>query len=305
MGSSLSVVLANKFMEWFENRIFVKNINKHKLWLRYVDDTFVIWSHGRDHLDQFLQQLNNEENSIKFTVEIEEDKKIPLLDVLVIRENSHISTTVFRKPTHMGQYIHKLSNHLDHVKRGVIRSLHALAISLCSSKNSLDVEINHIFNAFEANSYSKKFIRNCIADNKKPERPNAEVKGSLIISYVCGVSEKIRKIAAAFGLHTAFHSRHTLGKLLPVRKPADQNFDTKMSSIVSCVNVVMNTWAKCADLCRSASTSSELTSREVARHVLGLLNMCGGRNMEFRGMTQKLLVGRRGDLNADLRKLLL
>lgn len=41
------------------------------------------------------------------------------------------------------------------------------------------------------------------------------------------VSEKIRKIAASFGLHTAFHSCHTLGKLLTVRKRPEQVFDTK------------------------------------------------------------------------------
>lgn len=54
MGSCPQYWPIDIYMEWFENRIFGKNINKPKLWLRYVDDTFVILPHGRDHLDQFL-----------------------------------------------------------------------------------------------------------------------------------------------------------------------------------------------------------------------------------------------------------
>lgn len=148
MGSSLSPVLANIFMEWMENRILNKSVNKPKLWLRYVDDTFVIWPHGKVNLDTFLEVLNNEEETIKFTVEIEKDKKLPFLDVLVNREDNQINTTVFRKPTHTGQYINKFSNHPDHVKRGIIRSLHGRAINLCSSKISLRVRNSQYLQRF-------------------------------------------------------------------------------------------------------------------------------------------------------------
>ena len=40
-----------------------------------------VWPHGRELLDVFLQQLNDEEESIKLTVELEERKKVSYLDV--------------------------------------------------------------------------------------------------------------------------------------------------------------------------------------------------------------------------------
>lgn len=68
--------------------------------------------------------------------------------------------------------------------------------------------------------------------------------GSIVILYVCGVSEKIRKIAATFGLRTAFHSCHMLGRILSGKKPSNSVFDTKII-YSACVSVVLCMWACC------------------------------------------------------------
>lgn len=87
-------------MDFFEESFLSKSVNMPKLWLRYVDDTFVIWQHGKEKLGEFLENLNSEVGSIKFTMEVEVNKTIPFLDVLAMRESSSIMTTVYRKPTH-------------------------------------------------------------------------------------------------------------------------------------------------------------------------------------------------------------
>ncbi|MCY6488407.1 reverse transcriptase domain-containing protein, partial [Actinobacillus pleuropneumoniae] len=46
MGSPLSPVVANLFMEDFESKALNSARLLPKLWKRYVDDTNVIWSHG-------------------------------------------------------------------------------------------------------------------------------------------------------------------------------------------------------------------------------------------------------------------
>ena len=63
MGSPLSPVLADIFMEEFENSSLNTADLQPKLWLRYVDDTFVVWPHGRDTLQDFLQHLNQQHPS--------------------------------------------------------------------------------------------------------------------------------------------------------------------------------------------------------------------------------------------------
>ena len=50
MGSSLSPAVANIFMEKFEQTALITANHQPKLWLRYVDGTFVLWQHGDDHL---------------------------------------------------------------------------------------------------------------------------------------------------------------------------------------------------------------------------------------------------------------
>ena len=50
MGSPLPLRIANIVMESFEQEAFQLAKNKPRLWVRYVDDTFVIWQHGLDKL---------------------------------------------------------------------------------------------------------------------------------------------------------------------------------------------------------------------------------------------------------------
>ena len=79
----------------------------------------------------------------------------------------------------------------DHVKIGVDRSLHAPAISLCSSKINLDSEMKNIFKDFQANDYSKKVIKKCVNVLKKSKQHEEKMRGKIIILYLRSVSEKL------------------------------------------------------------------------------------------------------------------
>ena len=58
MGSPLSLVVANIFMEEFEIEALRAAVIRPKLWLRYADDTFVIWNYSDEQLEDFLSFLN-------------------------------------------------------------------------------------------------------------------------------------------------------------------------------------------------------------------------------------------------------
>ena len=100
IGSPLSPVLADLYMESFETAAIESASQPPSLWLRYVDDTFVIWPHGQHNLDNFLSHLNSRAPSIEFTMEVEKDGELPFLDVLVRRQHNGLATSVYRKPTH-------------------------------------------------------------------------------------------------------------------------------------------------------------------------------------------------------------
>lgn len=69
MGSPLSPVVANFYMGHFERKALDSAPLRPKLWLRYVDDTFDIWSHGEEALSAFLQHLNDIQSKIQFTMD--------------------------------------------------------------------------------------------------------------------------------------------------------------------------------------------------------------------------------------------
>ena len=86
MGSPLSPIVANLFMENFENKVIESYPLKLKLWKRYVDDTNVLWPYGEQELNKFFEHLNSQSVDIKFTMEVEKNGSIPFLDVLVYKK---------------------------------------------------------------------------------------------------------------------------------------------------------------------------------------------------------------------------
>ena len=68
-------------MERLEVRAITTFIDPPKLWLRYVDDTFAKLK--KVMVEAFLEHLNRQHRRIKFTREIEQDKKLAFLEILV------------------------------------------------------------------------------------------------------------------------------------------------------------------------------------------------------------------------------
>jgi hypothetical protein len=53
MGSSLSPIIRNIYMEHFEKLALDPVQHKPSLWLQYVDGIFVVWPHGPERLQNF------------------------------------------------------------------------------------------------------------------------------------------------------------------------------------------------------------------------------------------------------------
>jgi hypothetical protein len=100
MGSPLSPVIANYFMEYFEEMALEVATHKPLCWFRYVYDTFVIWAHGPGKLAEFLDHLNELHENIKFTMETERDGHLPFLDIDIYRKpDGLLGHRIYRKPT--------------------------------------------------------------------------------------------------------------------------------------------------------------------------------------------------------------
>ena len=64
MGSPISVIAANLDMEFIENKMLKDFASPPRIWLRYIDDTFVVLK--KTEVVSFHKFINNIEESIKF-----------------------------------------------------------------------------------------------------------------------------------------------------------------------------------------------------------------------------------------------
>ena len=106
MDSPISPIVANLYMENFETRALQPSPNSPLLWKRFVDDTFVIIK--KYHREEFQTHLNSVDKNIQFTSEEPgPEGALSFLDILIKPDNEgRLNTTVYRKPTHMDQYLH-------------------------------------------------------------------------------------------------------------------------------------------------------------------------------------------------------
>ncbi|KAJ4437686.1 hypothetical protein ANN_17831 [Periplaneta americana] len=70
----------------FEHQALDSATHKPSHFFRYVDDTFVVWPHGQDKLQEFLQHLNSIHANIQFTMEVESEGSLPFLDIHIHRK---------------------------------------------------------------------------------------------------------------------------------------------------------------------------------------------------------------------------
>ena len=74
---------------------------KPMLYRRYVDDSFLLFR-SESHKRLFLDYLNVQYQSIKFTHESERNSYLPFLDVNLMKNEHGFETTLFRKDTLIG-----------------------------------------------------------------------------------------------------------------------------------------------------------------------------------------------------------
>ena len=196
MGSSLSPVLANIYMEYFEIEL-LKDIPmdmRPTLWLRYVDDVFCCFK-DMSKFPAFLERLNSIRPSIQFTYELSRIdstaeglpdlpvnvmESLPFLELNVMRlNNGRFTFSIYRKPCHAGNYIHAYSYQPLAQKTTVVRSLYLRAYRFCD-KQFLTEEENTIQQSFLKLGYTSKFIDKCKSSAYKG-RLNEIKKDNLLV----------------------------------------------------------------------------------------------------------------------------
>ena len=152
MGSPISVVVANLGMEDVEERALSSAPHRPPFWKRYMDDVCTVVD--CDDVGGFCEHLNSIEPSINFTFELEQDHKLPFLDVEIFHHsNSSLSTKVYRKTTHMDKYLQFDSHHPLAHKLAVTKTLYKRASTHCTIVEDAVSEGRHVSKALIGNEW--------------------------------------------------------------------------------------------------------------------------------------------------------
>ena len=191
-GGSISRPLADTFLKFL--KIFLKeNIDNWdllvKLWKRYIDDIFGIWSGTEEEFYDFVKLLNSKAAAygIEFTEEI--GRELSFLDVLVkIRQSENgtfvIATSLYQKPTDNRSFLQRNSYHPPHVFKSVPYSQLLRARTICSDEKAFDKAAKDIISDLKKSGYDEQELKivlekvNLVDRNErlKPKKTDVEKK---------------------------------------------------------------------------------------------------------------------------------
>ena len=212
MGNPLSPVLSNLYMEFFESKILKNFLPKNAVWFRYVDDIICLWP-VNENLNTFLEKLNNQVASIKFTMELENESSLPFLDCLIHRKDRSFKYSIYRKTTNVASYVHFYSSHNDRVKQSVFSSMFLRAYRICSPEY-LDDEINKIYEISTNLKYPKLFIDKCLRTARKTfysttDKQPYNNKNMLVLPYNENFKH-LPHILKPLDVNVAFRNKNTI-----------------------------------------------------------------------------------------------
>ena len=201
MGSPVSPVIANIYIEHFESLAIPSSPTLIKWWFRYGDD--VHSATRKDQVNKHQEHLISIDPHIKFIIELPGTDGLPFLDTLTKPTPYSIESTVYRKPTHTDRYLDYNSNHPISAKLSVIHTLTDRAKHVCSTPEFLAKEMDHLCKVLQDNHYPPQFCQQGKPKEKTNKKPNPSMEkfiegGRVVIPYIKGLSEQYRHTLAKY-----------------------------------------------------------------------------------------------------------
>ena len=226
MGSPLGPTLADVFMAKLELNLKA-HIDTLPLYKRYLDD-ILIFAKDPHQVQHLLSIFNSVHPNVTFTCELEQNNKLPFLDVLITRNsNGSMSRSVYRKPTWTGMYLNFTSFCPMQFKRTLVHTLYHRAMKICTP-DKVDEELELLKRVLKSNNYPERFIEKHLTGNHKgdcvPTVPKKPVY--LQLPYTGEMAFQLAKKSISAALNRTYFAARLLIKpqtwnipLPPVKMP--------------------------------------------------------------------------------------
>ena len=113
------------------------------LYRRYVDDTLARMP-NTDAATMFLTTLNGLHPRLSFTMELRFDRRIPFIDIDIIKNGTKLETRVYRKPTNTGLLLHFNSHTDKRYKDSLLKTTLHHPFALSSTTEAFDQRMHQI-----------------------------------------------------------------------------------------------------------------------------------------------------------------
>lgn len=239
MGSPLGPLFANIFMSEFERNHM--NILKELgvvRWHRYVDDIFATLK-DKSSADEVLKFINTRHPNLKFTIEHEQNNKLPFLDTLVKRDRTRYTTTLYHKPTFTGVYLNWTSLTARRYKIGLIHCLLDRIWKICTEEKEKKSQIVKLKAILAKNDYPVDIVNKEIesfiekrntttpieTDSSQLTKEKEKEKRYIVLPYVSnkveGFAKRLKELVSStyskVDFNVAFKTPNEIGKLFPFK----------------------------------------------------------------------------------------
>lgn len=158
MGSPLTLTIANCYMFFFEQNIVKQVHNSQGLYIRYIDDIFIIINWPMRHLIKQLDRWNTFDTNIRLSANF--GLTADFLDLHIENTKGQLNTSVYHKPSYEPYYLPFNSAHPIHMKKNIPFTILLRAIRYCSTLQTYLHERGKLRMALLLNKYPPKFIDN-------------------------------------------------------------------------------------------------------------------------------------------------
>ena len=153
-------VAANCFVYTLELKLFQLLGRTPKLWIRFIDDIFIMDTFDNLHPDIILNNLNNLYPNIHVTSTLAKntEKTTNFVDISIQINQGHLQTGLYRKPTHCGSVLDFYSHHADSFKYSVAIGQFKHVKTLSNTTETQELSFNIIRETLRSSHYPEYFI---------------------------------------------------------------------------------------------------------------------------------------------------
>lgn len=163
MGTPLAPALATIVIADLEERYLLESTLTPTTWLRYIDDIFAVWTHGRDALQSFIDGLNRREARIHFTWQSSFVSAV-FLDLRIykpadIAYTERLATSIYYKLTNTFSYALGNSYIARHTLRGIAIGETVRALRNCDTRKKFELARSQLLLHFRRRRYPLSALR--------------------------------------------------------------------------------------------------------------------------------------------------